>query len=366
MNRAKGTSASTTRHPEAPREGVAWARLRVGLAAAVVICGIVPAAVAEPTGVGGADVPSGQTTVVVGNVNIPRRITITNFSDGDQATGNVRLSNIKYTPSCATTTPLGVCPGPDIDLNVFSVNAVGVGSVGCAGVNFAISVSDAVTGEVIFTPPAPVDLGPFGSATASCVIDFTVNVLKMPKVSALPAGQTRTLARVDMLHIDTGVQGGAQGSDIMTVQEPTPTPTNTPTLTPTETPTSTPTDTPTNTPTATATSTPTNTPTATPTNTPTNTPTQTPTNTPTNTPTITPTQTPTNTPTVTATQTPTNTPTNTPTITPTNTPTVTPSPTSPPIPVVPSPTSPAGLVMVSGLVLAILWMLRRGVSAPRA
>jgi hypothetical protein len=99
----------------------------------------------------------------------------------------------------------------------------------------------------------------------------------------------------------------------------TPTPTGTPTNTPT--PTGTPTNTPTrtSTPTSTQTGAPTNTPTRT--STPTSTQTGTPTNTPT--PTSTPTATPSNTPT----------PTNTPTATPSNTPTPTNTPTAtkPPI-----------------------------------
>ncbi|MBI5650664.1 MAG: choice-of-anchor A family protein, partial [Chloroflexi bacterium] len=120
----------------------------------------------------------------------------------------------------------------------------------------------------------------------------------------------------------------------------TPTATNTPTLTPTATATATATNTPTLTPTATATNTPTLTPTATATatatatNTPTLTPTATATATATNTPTFTPTatatatNTPTLTPTATATATPTDTPTLTPTATATNTPTLTPTATA--------------------------------------
>jgi len=102
-------------------------------------------------------------------------------------------------------------------------------------------------------------------------------------------------------------------------------------------------------------------PTATPTDTPTSTPTSTPTDTPTATPTATPTNTPTATPTATSTNTPTDTPTATPTRTPTNTPTATPTvtPTRPPIPVVSSPTSPSGLILIFGLGLGLLWGLRR-------
>lgn len=71
------------------------------------------------------------------------------------------------------------------------------------------------------------------------------------------------------------------------------------------------------------------------------------------------TPTPTNTPTSTPTLTPTNTPTSTPTNTPTRTPTPSPTNTRPPVPVVPAPTSPSGLLLIAGLAVAMLWMLRR-------
>ena len=115
-----------------------------------------------------------------------------------------------------------------------------------------------------------------------------------------------------------------KGDTVIPANTPTPTNTQTPTVTPTNT--ETPTVTPTNTETQTPTVTPTNT--QTPTVTPTNTETLTPTNT--ETPTVTPTNTETLTPTNTVT--PTNTETPTPTVTPTNTetPTNTPTPTSTP------------------------------------
>jgi len=88
-------------------------------------------------------------------------------------------------------------------------------------------------------------------------------------------------------------------------------------------------------------------------------PTFTPTNTPTNTATETATRTPTNTPTQSATSTSTRTPTNTPTQTPTFTQSQTATHTPPPVPVVPTPTSAAGLLLISGLGLSIAWMLRQ-------
>jgi hypothetical protein len=98
---------------------------------------------------------------------------------------------------------------------------------------------------------------------------------------------------------------------------------------------------------------------------PTETPTTTPTNTATLTPTATASATQTNTPTATLTATSTSTPsstatvTNTATATSTQTPTPPPTNTRPPIPVVPSPTSPAGMVMIGALGIGLLWALRR-------
>lgn len=168
---------------------------------------------------------------------------------------------------------------------------------------------------------------------------------------------------------------------------PTPSSTNSPlaTATPTDTATTTPTSAasatetllPAQTPSQTATTTPIATATTSPTNSSTDTPTasQTPTLTPslsatasvtqTETPTVTATATETvtllptqvNTPTNTATRTPINTPSATPSSTPSSTRTVT--RTRPPIPVVPSPFSPAGVLLIGGLSIALLWAVRR-------
>jgi hypothetical protein len=122
------------------------------------------------------------------------------------------------------------------------------------------------------------------------------------------------------------------------------------------------------TPTSTAASTATATPSVTPTNTPTQTPTSTPTSTSTSAVTATSTGTPTNSPTVTATSTAIASPTVTPTGTPTSTATVTPTPTNTsiaaptrtraPIPVISSPTSPSGLLLITVLAIGLFWALR--------
>ncbi len=121
-----------------------------------------------------------------------------------------------------------------------------------------------------------------------------------------------------------------------------------PTETATVGPTSTETEIPTNSPVPTETSTPVP---------PTETPTDGPTATQTETATITNTPTVTETPTITNTPTQTNTPTETSTAGPSFTPTAT--RTRPPIPVVASPATPAGLLMIAALALGLFWSLRR-------
>ena len=270
-------------------------------------------------GVGVGVAPTYPALVVVGDTNVPVSLTATNTSNSTEATGTLTLSLIRHTPSCGTdTTP---CPAGDADKDVFLVKGVLPGNkasghtgTACAGMTFTIGAPDATTGEVEFiSDTTPVVLSQPGGPTPSCQIDFAVDVLKLPTkdFGNGPGLQTAQLGRVTGTASVNNVTATGTGSGLTTVEAPTPTPTDTPTNTPTPTPTLTPT----------------------PTNTPTNTTTPTPTNTPTPTPTR--------------------------TSTPTPTPTQPPTPTPPPIPVVPSPTSPAGIVLILGLSVSIGWMLRR-------
>lgn len=182
----------------------------------------------------------------------------------------------------------------------------------------------ALPNRVIFSASAPIVMTE--NQATFCYLEF--NVIKLASMSTDSTPFTaEQLAGYQIATCSNGGESSAANSGGLPFSTPTPTPTNTPT--------------------------PTETPTATPTNTPTATPTQTPTQTPTNTPTSTPTPTNTATPTNTPTRTPTNTPTAPPT--PTLTPTVTP----PPIPVIPSPTSPGGMALITLLGLSIAWMLSR-------
>jgi hypothetical protein len=266
-------------------------------------------------GVGVGVAPTYPAVVVVGDTNVAVSLTATNTSTVPESTGTLTLSLIRHTPACGEDTV--PCPAGSEDPGVFLAKGPATGRAGsaCDGMTFNMSVPNATTGEFEFTPTSgSVVLQPPGSgATASCTIDFFVDVLALPTHNAGPGPtiQTHQLGRVTGTASVNGVVGTGTGAGLTTVLAPTPTPTNTPTQTPTPTPTLTPT--------------------------PTNTPTRTPTPTSTNTPTSTPTSTPTNTP----------------------TPTQPPTPTPPPIPVVPSPTSPAGIILILGLGISIGWMLRR-------
>lgn len=270
-------------------------------------------------GVGVGVAPTYPAVVTVGDTNVGVSLSMTNTSTTPESGGTLTLSLIRHTPSCGSDT--APCQAGDEDPGVFLAKGVGGGATAsgrvgtaCAGMTFTLSAPDATTGEFEFVPTgSPVVLNSPGTAGDTCIIDFVVDVLKLPTKNAGPGPgiQTNQTGRVRGQASVNQVIGTGTGAGLTTVQAPTPTPTSTPTQTPTPTPTNTPTFT----------------------NTPTNTPTPTPSNTPTNTPTRTPTPTP--------------------------TPTTPPTPTPPPIPVVPSPTSPAGILLILGLSVSIGWMLRR-------
>jgi len=277
-----------------------------------------------------------QSTVTVGDTLTMATLLLVNNSDGLEGTGTVTLSNLRHTPACGNSgqgnDAIDSCqvsllpdpPGPQADPGVFTVsatatgiappgpNGAGANATACIGKTFTITLVNAGTGELLLTPNSQIVLQPAGMMGDGCLIQFTsVQVNTVPTHDVIPGApaMSNQLCRVTVtssVNPELVVTNGGVGQ--VSIAPPTPTPTTTPTNTPTLTPTTSPTNTPTNTPTDTPTATPTRTPTATPTDTP-----------------------------------------------PPPTPTFTP----PPIPVVSSPTSPAGLLLIIGLTLAIGWMVRR-------
>lgn len=86
---------------------------------------------------------------------------------------------ILLTPACGQLGPCAVA-----DPGVFQVAATAAGASACARLTFATAIIDPAFGTVRFTPGAGahVTLG----TGASCVINFTVDVLKSPAVDVSP------------------------------------------------------------------------------------------------------------------------------------------------------------------------------------
>ena len=83
------------------------------------------------------------------------------------------------TPSCASppvTTPICAAPDP----GVFAPSPTASGSGSCAGTTFDITLFDAATGTLKFTPNPPGSRIWLGQAGSFCRISFSVNVLKAP------------------------------------------------------------------------------------------------------------------------------------------------------------------------------------------
>ncbi|MDQ6945461.1 MAG: hypothetical protein M3256_04135 [Actinomycetota bacterium] len=199
------------------------ARLVVALAfAAVPFVVSTPAAFA---GVGLGVIPNFPSPVSVGQTAVPASITITNLSNGPEATGNVTLTDVTLVPSCGTFSANSDCPAAGADPGVFKVSATAVGRSGtaCAGITFAVTVANPATGQLSFAPSAPVVLGPPGGPSPTCVIDFNFDVLRVPTkdVSPAPGVQTEQIVAVVGFH-DDGTPGSGTGTSTVTVTEHTP------------------------------------------------------------------------------------------------------------------------------------------------
>lgn len=185
--------------------------------------GVIPFVVAIPAafaGVGLGIIPNFPSTVTVGQTNVHGSVTITNLSNGPEATGNVTLSQILLVPSCGTFSSTSQCPAAGADPGVFAMSATGVGRAGtsCDGTIFTVTTNTVTTGRVRFNPSTPVVLGPPGSGSATCVIDFTFTVVKAPTkdISVAPGTQTGQIASAVGTH-DDGTPGSGTGSSTVTV-----------------------------------------------------------------------------------------------------------------------------------------------------
>jgi len=146
-------------------------------------------------GIGIGIAPTYPSVVNAGDTNVPVNLTITNTSTPPENGGSITLSNIRHTPSCKSDT--FPCLVADADPAVFQVlgPATGAAGTGCAGKNFNISSPDPTTGEVMFTatvPPVQIQAPNATDNLDTCVINFFVNVLKVPTKDALPTAGVQT------------------------------------------------------------------------------------------------------------------------------------------------------------------------------
>ena len=146
--------------------------------------------------------PTFPTTVTVGQTGLPASITLENRNTNPNAGDTNTVCNAgEATPPCASPEQgialvatckqiaSGSCTAAGADPGVFSLSSTGTGEAGtsCAGMTFAIAVIDFTYGTVRFTPQpvgSHVTLPGFG---ASCVIDFTFDVIKSPTGDQDPA-----------------------------------------------------------------------------------------------------------------------------------------------------------------------------------
>jgi hypothetical protein len=167
--------------PSADTGQVRLARLILGVVAAstVLLGGVSPAW----AGVGLLVAPNVPTSLVVGQAGVASTLTITNGSNGTEAGLDVTINTITLVPSCGTQAISGAdCPTGSVDPGVLHPSPTGTGQTGtaCQGTSFTTSVIDATDGKYEFTPSAPVVLGPTSGSSATCVIDFSVTVAKVP------------------------------------------------------------------------------------------------------------------------------------------------------------------------------------------
>ncbi|MDQ1401150.1 MAG: hypothetical protein QOF81_1841 [Acidimicrobiaceae bacterium] len=194
-----------------------------------VVVAAVPFVVQIPSAVAGTGfgvVPNFPSNVTVGQLGLPATLQIVNISTPPENGGNITLNSIKLVPACGKTTftAVGDCPATSADPAVFLISPTGAGESGtaCAGRSLTITISNLLTGQVAFTPiGGPLVLGPPGSATAVCRIDFTFNVLKLPSKPfgrATPTAiQTAQLGSAKATSAVNGATSTSFGSSLTTV-----------------------------------------------------------------------------------------------------------------------------------------------------
>ena len=166
-------------------------------------------------GVGGAVGPTWPATLAVGN-SVSAYIDIINASDGVNASENVDILLVTFTPSCAAQS-VGSCTTPDV--GVFTPGSVAIGdpTSSCRNAIFTF-VGPSAAGAYTLTPSRPVHLGPAdGSGGVNnpkrCRIVIAATVARMPVDSTPPSPPVTTIqfARAVLRGQTTRSAGAAVG-----------------------------------------------------------------------------------------------------------------------------------------------------------
>ena len=177
-------------------------------------------------------VPNGPVTV---GQSYNASLRIINISDLSQGDDQIRLSAITLVPSCGVIASVN-CPNSGFggnplvtayDPDVFALSATGTGraNTACDGRTFNITNVDPAQDKYEFVPVLPtaaqIVLGPAdnGGLAAQCIIDFTVNVLKVPTKDARPEDgvQTNELGGANGVSVQDGQTGQGTGTNNTTV-----------------------------------------------------------------------------------------------------------------------------------------------------
>ncbi len=233
------------------RLGFVWI-VRGVVAAAVLVSGVAMVPSAALAGSGGAATPFVPTPVTVGQTGIAASITLENRNNGTEAALTNTVCNagdasppcgtlvhgvfgpelgIVFTPSCSQVAG-GECTVVGAEPGVFNVSSTASGRVGtaCAGLTFSTSMFDATTGAVRFSPLPLGTHVTLPGANTTCVIDFSMDVLRVPSsdqssgTAGVQTAQTTSFTSVTGTFGPASLSNFARGSSsVATVNLATPT-----------------------------------------------------------------------------------------------------------------------------------------------
>jgi hypothetical protein len=187
--------------------GLAGGRRSAVAAAATLACWLLVPATAE-AGAGIGFTPTFPHDVTVGARGVPAGIDLSNDSDSGEGSmtvcalgdcpelGPSGAGSITLVPSCGVFDTTVSCPPAGADPGVFRISSTPTGRVGsaCAGQVFDVTQIDALTGTLRLEPRVGrVVLGPHGAPNDTCNIDFTVDVMKLPRDAYLDRPGIQTL-----------------------------------------------------------------------------------------------------------------------------------------------------------------------------